>query len=553
LAIVTAFTIESYKLLQEDKQDTISDLLVEVVQLLNDASAQGHAQLPKRFTPDHRNVVVNQLWFLSIMLSLVAVLIGTFCLQWISALLRGGNRKDKSISPLSVLGMRHLCQEGFDGWGVRHAPELLLLIVQLSIALFTSGLVYFLWNISRAAAMPALVVSCITGILLYVVNVMPFLQSLIGVVFPSFLTVQCPYKSPTSWLVRFVCESLVLPFRHWGRRWKGRSGIVGRLAGWLESRSQILGEHLSWRAHDQSFVALQESWGVTSIERHRWLGISSALDVLVLEDSAVDVIRQSMRSLRATFNVAYTLKEVFGQSLSPLVQSVLNGDTSLRGHNFLSTHLTLSREDQQLHFREFLDDFTNAIVLQNIVIRSVKLHHLFLQHRVELYIRLKNSMLLLFQGVPALFSEFHYCLTFPLHNPSDANQLDLGEVASIFLRRYAELERVVELKFQFLKYLNRIWGTEFPINPNDFLLSAQIIRMEGVGCPASAQCPTCSSNQQTGLKGVHGGINKSRAGDQQLRAAFRDLCMISKERLLKIPDPVDTLNVRAVRELLKTV
>jgi hypothetical protein len=78
LAIVTAFTIESYKLLQEDKQDTMSDLLVEVVRLLNDASVQGHAQLPKRFVPDHRNVVVNQLWFLSSILSLVAILIGTF-------------------------------------------------------------------------------------------------------------------------------------------------------------------------------------------------------------------------------------------------------------------------------------------------------------------------------------------------------------------------------------------------------------------------------------------------------------------------------------------
>jgi hypothetical protein len=71
--------------------------------------------------------------------------------------------------------MRRLRYEGFMSWGVHHAPEVLLLqvIVQLSIALFTAGLVYFLWNINRAAAIPALVVASITGILLYVVNVMP--------------------------------------------------------------------------------------------------------------------------------------------------------------------------------------------------------------------------------------------------------------------------------------------------------------------------------------------------------------------------------------------
>ncbi|EKM77029.1 hypothetical protein AGABI1DRAFT_62411, partial [Agaricus bisporus var. burnettii JB137-S8] len=213
LAIVAAFTIESYKFLQEDKQDTMSELLVEVVRLLNDTSAQGKAQLPKSFAPNHHAIVVNNLWFLSMILNLIAVAIGTFCLQWISAISRGSDLTEKSIPPHKSLALRQLRREGLVGWGVLYAPEALLFIVQLSIGLFTCGLVYFLWNLNKATAIPVLVAACLTGVLLYLINLLPFLQSLMGAFIPATLSIpECPYKSPTSWLIQSAGSLLLYIF-----------------------------------------------------------------------------------------------------------------------------------------------------------------------------------------------------------------------------------------------------------------------------------------------------------------------------------------------------
>ncbi|EKM77021.1 hypothetical protein AGABI1DRAFT_44056, partial [Agaricus bisporus var. burnettii JB137-S8] len=180
----------------------MSDLLVEVVRLLNDTSAQGKAQLPKPFTPKHHDIVVNQLWFLSMILSLIAVAMGTFCLQWISAFSRSSDLTSKSIPFHESLAVRQLRHDGLDGWGVRYAPEALLFIVQLSIGLFICGLVYFLWNVSETTAIPTLAMTGIAATLLCLVNLLPFLQPLLGTFLPATLKVsQCPYKSPTSWFI----------------------------------------------------------------------------------------------------------------------------------------------------------------------------------------------------------------------------------------------------------------------------------------------------------------------------------------------------------------
>jgi hypothetical protein len=432
LAIVTAFTIESYKLLQENKEDTVSNLLVEVVRLLNDTSTQGQAQLPKRFTPDHRNIVVNQLWFLSIILSLVAVLIGTFCLQWISAFLRGTDLRDKSTSPTEVIGMRHLRFQGFVGWGVHHAPEVLLLIVQLSIALFTSGLVYFLWNVNPIAAIPALVVAGITGALLYLANLIPFLQPLVGVFFPKILTRQCPYKSPTSWLVQSACNMLFLPLRPFRQQFYRGDGVVWRFGDWLDDLPMPLTDYL-WRHHDWMFRDFQIMWDVRSHSRSFGLGLSSALDILVLEPGAVDIIHRCIQSLRRVLNIADYLQDAFGQSLSDSEKLFLQGRTN----TLHIDGLAINSSDQQIRFGQLRDDFTSALIFQKLVYRSAKLRRILLRHRVELYIRIKNSMLDLFgRNPPDSVREFGISIALPIYGFQipEIQELDLGMAEFMFLR-----------------------------------------------------------------------------------------------------------------------
>jgi hypothetical protein len=555
LAIVTAFTIESYKLLKEDKQDTMSDLLVELVRLLNDTSVQGHAQLPKHFVPDHRDVVVNQLWFLSSILSLVAVLIGTFCLQWISAFLRGRDLRDKSLSPTEVLGMRRLRYEGFIGWGVHHAPEVLLLIVQLSIALFTAGLVYFLWNINRAAAIPALVVAGITGILLYVVNVMPFLQSLIGVVFPRFMTLQCPYKSPTSWLVRIIFHSSAWTLSSLGKRWRGCNGVVGRFAAWLTYRPVSLRDYV-WKAHDASFAALQHVWCICSELDSIGLGLSSALNILVLEPDAVDIIRHSMESLQMTFKKAENLRSVFGQTLPPNLKAIFNGNHTLF---YGQSGRTLAEEGQVSHSK-LLQDIARALILQNLVRYSVKLRRILLKHRMELYIRIKNSTLDLFGSGGCNFLP---PLLIPMEHVNDIQSFDLGVTISALFRGNTKHENCIELKFQFLNYMNHSRHSPCIHHPYDYMVAADIIAFEGTLCLEPAQCLFCLRHQDPAdhatnwtsesnlteaqhmvppnreepglLSSNHLGMNENRAEDPQF-SAYKGLCFEVKEWLLSLPD-----------------
>ncbi|EKM77028.1 hypothetical protein AGABI1DRAFT_115452, partial [Agaricus bisporus var. burnettii JB137-S8] len=118
----------------------MSDLLVEVVRLLNDTSAQGTAQLPKPFKPTHHAIVVNQLWFLSLILSLVAVAMGIFWLQWIAAFQQSTLYTKYYSPPREWHALQLLRIEGLEGWGVSHAVEALLFTVQLSIGLFICGL-----------------------------------------------------------------------------------------------------------------------------------------------------------------------------------------------------------------------------------------------------------------------------------------------------------------------------------------------------------------------------------------------------------------------------
>ncbi|KDR65872.1 hypothetical protein GALMADRAFT_81406, partial [Galerina marginata CBS 339.88] len=84
-AVVTSFTVESYKNLQADPNDTIIFLLNRLVE----SSANGNATLStpttqtQPFTVSSSSIRVNIFWFLSLVLSLTTVLVGIVSLQWI--------------------------------------------------------------------------------------------------------------------------------------------------------------------------------------------------------------------------------------------------------------------------------------------------------------------------------------------------------------------------------------------------------------------------------------------------------------------------------------
>lgn len=369
----------------------MSDLLIEVVRLLNNTSAQGTARLPQPFTPDKRDIMVNQLWFLSMTLSLVAVVVGTFCLQWISSFLRT-DVANKLSSPERVLALRQLRFDGLVGWGVLHAPAFLLLIVQASIALFAIGLVYLLWGISSVAALPTVIVGGISATILYIANLLPFLQSLVGVVIPATLAIpQCPFKSPTSWIMHHTCILLMAPLMPLGRPIHGERGdsIGTRFRFWLYHQPRLLNHYL-WRRYDRVCQRAREWWGPRSGSRfysyYLIRGIASAMEILVAEPNAVDIIPSCIRLLQWQFRDAESWENLFRRKLSTAEKAMLEGHVSL-GSSVGGQDVA----DSAAHFRNLRRDFLNAHIFQRLVKHSQKLARILLRHRIELYIRIKNS------------------------------------------------------------------------------------------------------------------------------------------------------------------
>jgi hypothetical protein len=467
LAIVVPFTIESNKLLQEDKQDTTAQLLVEVVRLLNDTSARGHAELPERFIADHRDVLVNQLWYLSTVLNLVAVLIGTFCLQWISAFERGDDSRRNSSSAADMLKARCIRSAGFIGWGVNHTPELLLLIVQLSIALFTSGLVYFLWSINNAAAKPALAIAGITGIMLCLANVIPFLQPLLAVLRPSMLARHCPYKSPTSWFVRLVCDSLVLTFLSFKKSRDIGCNCIGvgeRFRFWLGLLPAPWRDY-QWKAYNESYVRCLQMFDQAP-ERFMGLGLPAVLDILISKRDIVDITCRFIQGIRQITDRDKTLC-VFG----------------------VNEHDVLKSIEQRTHkdgpeFEKFMDNFTDLLIVNLLAAKSPKVHRSLVLHCVEMYTQLKESIFSIFDDldVPAVFTIFDRCKVTPLVSQWDVNGWGIGETAFIFVCGYSDLEVPIEIKFKFLKYMNCALDAKLPIPTYDFDTAIYIIEVDEERC-----------------------------------------------------------------------
>ncbi|KAF9484152.1 hypothetical protein BDN70DRAFT_180815 [Pholiota conissans] len=129
-AVVTAFVIESYKLLQPDTNDTIISLLSTI------ANGQNQTVTPSSlpFSQAPYSVRINVCWFISLILSPTTVLVGTIALQWLREhqLYVGYSGKEK----LAILHMR---REAAEAWFLPQVFAMLPLLLQAALVLFLIG------------------------------------------------------------------------------------------------------------------------------------------------------------------------------------------------------------------------------------------------------------------------------------------------------------------------------------------------------------------------------------------------------------------------------
>ncbi|KZV96322.1 hypothetical protein EXIGLDRAFT_643256, partial [Exidia glandulosa HHB12029] len=149
-------------------------------------------------------VRINIYWFLSLVLSLSAALVGIVCKQWLREY-----ERDVSQSAKQALGVRQVKFEGMEYWRVGSIVTSVPLLLQLALALFLIGISELLWHLHRAVAIAVTTVAGLTAAFYLATALLPLLQYVYLSLktdrrFLSkhvFTAPQCPYKSPQAWLI----------------------------------------------------------------------------------------------------------------------------------------------------------------------------------------------------------------------------------------------------------------------------------------------------------------------------------------------------------------
>jgi len=135
-ATVTAFTLESYKWLNEDPAHVTVRLLAQLSQNLGAIPA---ADYPP-FEVTAAAIRINIVWFLSLIITLSSALIGILCKRWIRRYQR--DTAQEAFGP-------GLCQLRYESWGYRRMPDVISstsLLLQSALLLFFTGVVDLLWS-----------------------------------------------------------------------------------------------------------------------------------------------------------------------------------------------------------------------------------------------------------------------------------------------------------------------------------------------------------------------------------------------------------------------
>ncbi|KAH9849593.1 hypothetical protein C2E23DRAFT_888082 [Lenzites betulinus] len=199
-AIVTAFNIESYKLLQQQPEDATVAILTQISAQLNSYTVNANfanttrptdtATLSPPFQASALAVRLNAWWFSALVCGLLSASLGLLVKQWLREYLAGAS----NISRESIR-IRQYRYAGLQRW---HVPEIILLLpllLQTALILFFVGLLDFLWSLNLVVA--SVVTAFVAGGL--VVAVMTTIA-------PP-LYADCPYKSPQSWLLCTLMQS----------------------------------------------------------------------------------------------------------------------------------------------------------------------------------------------------------------------------------------------------------------------------------------------------------------------------------------------------------
>lgn len=197
-AVVGAFTIESYAMLQEDPTQTSAQLLAQISAQLSSFSVNSgfiNSSAPAvpvaPFQAPGLAVRINIFWFLSLAISLVAALFAIVVQQWLREYPLNHVR-----SAMDGVKLRQFRYGALYRWGVPMLIGLLPVLLQISLVLFLVGLLNLIYTLNRTVFLSLVIIS---GIPLLILIITPAMH---------VLSTSCPYKSSLAkvavWLVFLI-------------------------------------------------------------------------------------------------------------------------------------------------------------------------------------------------------------------------------------------------------------------------------------------------------------------------------------------------------------
>ncbi|KAF8898937.1 hypothetical protein BD779DRAFT_1486317 [Infundibulicybe gibba] len=211
-ASITAFLIESYRLLTPNSEDLTVSILWQMSQQLAvmsnsslpDVSIPPPALAAASFTPSHNAILCNLFWFLSLAFSLVCALAATLVDQWARTYAQA---TENQPAPHKRARVRAYLHEGLQRFGIKTVVETIPALLHVSLLLFFAGLVEFLVPINN-------VLSHLIAAILAI-----FACLYITTTWLLILYHDCPYQTPfsdISWQLLQLSRILLHRWLVWG-------------------------------------------------------------------------------------------------------------------------------------------------------------------------------------------------------------------------------------------------------------------------------------------------------------------------------------------------
>ncbi|KAF8971204.1 hypothetical protein BDZ97DRAFT_1914210 [Flammula alnicola] len=359
--VVTSFVVESYQMLQEDPEATSASLLSLI-------SAQiGKSTLPPQPTPfsaDGSVIRVNIYWFVSLSLSLITVLLGTSCMQW----LREYRRFD-SLSHKDSLLLRHMRSDGLTKWKVPTILSLLPTLLQSALVLFFVGLLELLWTLNRDVGIAIAIVIGLAMVFMIGTTIAPSIQYFFDQREDNGQPsgAQCPYKSPQSWACLQTEIYAILAFQ------------------------QLIVIAHDWFRYDLT-------WNRKRRRHHQTSRIDFNHDLVGGLRWVATTFIENIEAAQAIYHCLHDLDYTTAIAAWSTIQS---GNLATLDKMLHSTSFSMVKGDEDV--KVMLSDQVSVSILEYFVKENPQFELALLPHHLELYTRSRcESMRLNFPSLPGL-------------------------------------------------------------------------------------------------------------------------------------------------------